>query len=47
MGWSPNTWKVTNMMELNWGKPLTYVVSRDGDTKKFTTIEQARYWLHA
>ncbi|MAU94937.1 DUF982 domain-containing protein [Marinibacterium profundimaris] len=33
------------MIEINWGTPLTYVVSQDGDTKKFTTIEQARYWL--
>lgn len=33
------------MIELNWGNPLTYVVSQDGGTKKFTTIEQAQYWL--
>ncbi|GHG90665.1 DUF982 domain-containing protein [Pseudodonghicola xiamenensis] len=33
------------MIEINWGKPLTFVVSEDGDTQKFTTIEQARYWL--
>ncbi len=33
------------MIEINWGTPLTYVVSQDGGTKKFTTIEQARYWL--
>lgn len=33
------------MIEINWGNPLTYVVSQDGGTKKFTTIEQARYWL--
>lgn len=33
------------MIEINWGSPLTFVVSQDGDTKKFTTIEQAYYWL--
>ena len=24
---------------------MTYVLSPEGGTKKFTTIEQARYWL--
>ena len=33
------------MIEINWGKPLTFVVSEDGDIQKFTTIEQALYWL--
>lgn len=33
------------MIEINWGKPITLVVSPTGDTKKFTTIEQASYWL--
>lgn len=33
------------MIEINWGHPLTYVVSQDGSTKKFTTIEQVQYWL--
>lgn len=33
------------MMEINWGSPLTFVVSQDGDTQKFTTIEQVFYWL--
>ena len=32
-------------MEIVWGKPMTFVVSPDGKTKKFTTIEQACYWL--
>lgn len=32
-------------MEITWGSPLTFVVSQDGDTQKFTTIEQAFYWL--
>jgi hypothetical protein len=33
------------MIEVYWGSPLTLVVSEDGETKKFTTIEQAHYWL--
>ncbi len=33
------------MIEINWGDPITCVVSPTGDTKKFTTIEQAFYWL--
>lgn len=36
---------IENMMEINWGSPLTFVVSQEGDTQKFTTIEQALYWL--
>lgn len=32
-------------MEINWGNPMTFVVSPEGKTKKFTTIEQACYWL--
>ena len=33
------------MIEINWGKPMTFVVSPTGDTTRFTTIEQAYYWL--
>ncbi|MBK4217022.1 DUF982 domain-containing protein [Paracoccus caeni] len=33
------------MIEINWGKPLHYVVAETGDVQKFSTIEQARYWL--
>ncbi|MBV0893478.1 DUF982 domain-containing protein [Paracoccus sp. Z118] len=33
------------MIEINWGKPLSFVVSPEGDVQKFTTAEQARYWL--
>ena len=33
------------MMEIYWGAPLTLVVSPEGATKNFSTIEQARYWL--
>lgn len=33
------------MIEINWGKPMTFVVSPTGDTTKFTTIEQAYYWI--
>lgn len=33
------------MIEINWGKPLSFVVSPDGETKTFTTLETAAYWL--
>ena len=33
------------MIEINWGNPIIFVVSPTGNTKKFTTIEQACYWL--
>jgi hypothetical protein len=33
------------MIEIHWGDPMTFVVSPEGDTQKFTTIEQAFYWL--
>ena len=33
------------MIELNWGEPLSFVVSDSGDVQKITTLEQASYWL--
>lgn len=33
------------MIEIHWGEPLSFVVSPEGDVQKFTTIEQAHYWL--
>lgn len=33
------------MIEINWGRPLKFVVSTFGDTQEFSTIEQAQYWL--
>lgn len=33
------------MMEIDWGKPLTFVVSQDGETQKFATLERAHHWL--
>ncbi len=33
------------MIEIYWGKPLSFVVSPEGDIQKFSTIEQASYWL--
>ncbi|VDC25151.1 DUF982 domain-containing protein [Pseudogemmobacter humi] len=33
------------MIEIQWGEPLSFVVSPEGEVQKFTTIEQARYWL--
>lgn len=33
------------MIEIHWGEPLSFVVSPEGEVQKFTTIEQARYWL--
>ena len=32
-------------MEVHWGNPLKFTVTPEGDTKTFTTIEGARYWL--
>ncbi len=34
------------MMEIHWGQPLSFVISPEGEVQKFSTIEQARYWLH-
>lgn len=34
-----------NLIEINWGNPMTLVVSPHGDTQKISTIEQALYWL--
>lgn len=33
------------MIEINWGKPLSFVISPDGEVKTFTTLETAAYWL--
>ena len=33
------------MIEVSWGTPLSLVVSPEGEVQKFTTIEQAVYWL--
>ncbi len=33
------------LIEINWGKPLSFVVSPVGDIQEITTAEQARYWL--
>ncbi|AQS49728.1 hypothetical protein BMG03_05105 [Thioclava nitratireducens] len=32
-------------MEIYWGKPISLVVSPEGDVKNFSTIEQVHYWL--
>lgn len=37
--------KETDVIEINWGKPLSFVVSPAGDIQEFSTAEQARYWL--
>lgn len=34
-----------NLIETNWGNPITLVVSQQGETQKIGTIEQAFYWL--
>ncbi|WP_343030963.1 DUF982 domain-containing protein [Rhodovulum strictum] len=34
-----------DLIEIHWGEPLSFVVSPEGDIQKFSTIEQARYWL--
>lgn len=33
------------MIEIHWGQPLFFVTSPDGDVQKFSTIEQAKFWL--
>ena len=35
----------TDVMEINWGQPLHFVVSPDGSVQSFSTVEQVRYWL--
>lgn len=35
------------MMEIHWGQPLSFVTSPEGEIQKFSTIEQARYWLRS
>ena len=37
--------KETDVIEINWGKPLSFVVSPAGDIQEFSTAEQARHWL--
>nr|WP_093094472.1 DUF982 domain-containing protein [Shimia aestuarii] len=39
-----NTGTIT-LIEINWGNPMTFVLSPEGGKQKFTTIEQAAYWL--
>lgn len=34
-----------HVIEINWGKPLSFVVSPAGDIQEFSTAEQARHWL--
>jgi hypothetical protein len=41
----PKTNETKNMIETHWGDPITLVFSPEGDTQKFSTIEQASYWL--
>lgn len=33
------------MIEIYWGEPMSLVISPEGDVQKFSTIEQAQYWL--
>lgn len=35
------------MIEIYWGNPLSFVTSPDGAVQKFSTIEQAQYWLRS
>jgi len=37
--------KTNTMIEIYWGEPLSLVISPEGDVQKFSTIEQAQYWL--
>lgn len=36
---------LSEMIEVNWGRPLKFVVTDRGDIQSFSTIESARYWL--
>ena len=42
---NPDLRKNLDVIETNWGPPLSLVVSPEGEIQKFSTIEQARYWL--
>lgn len=33
------------MIEIQWGEPLSFVISPEGEVQNFSTLEQARYWL--
>ena len=33
------------MIEIDWGKPLHFVVTETGDIQTFSSLEQARHWL--
>nr|WP_246831587.1 DUF982 domain-containing protein [Thioclava sp. L04-15] len=37
--------KIRTLIEIYWGKPISLVVSPEGDVKNFSTIEQVHYWL--
>ena len=37
--------KELTLIEINWGKPLSFVTSPDGDIQDITTADQASYWL--
>lgn len=37
--------KTKTLIEIYWGEPLSLVISPEGDVQKFSTIEQAQYWL--
>ena len=33
------------MIELNWGAPLSLVISPQGEVQNISTVEQAAWWL--
>jgi hypothetical protein len=41
----PKINETKNMIETHWGDPITLVLSPEGGIQKFSTIEQASYWL--
>ena len=41
----PNFLKELSLIEIHWGKPLSFVVSSAGEIQNFSTAEQVRYWL--
>lgn len=37
--------RLRGMIEITWGKPLTFDAASHGGNYKISTIEQAKYWL--
>ena len=42
---NPASRKIQDLIETHWGPAVSFIVSPEGEIQKFSTIEQARYWL--